>query len=367
MSGRRARPLVVAAAVLAALGALAYAWWPEAPVPAPSRPASAYAAIDKIDVHVHVPMERAAEARRVFARHGVRLALNANGGDTAPGLLPYCHVDFARTEAPDFASYARDALTRCRERGGVGLKIGKALGLGYRTSDGRLLAVDDPRLDVVFEVAGELSLPVLIHTGDPQAFFRPPTRDNERYDELSAHPSWSFWGPEWPSWEDLFAAYEARVARHPGTRFVGAHFGNAPEEPERVGAMLARYDNLYVETGARIPELGRHDAARMRALFVRWRRRILFGTDVQMGREGSWVLGSAGAQPDPPARIPVFYETHWRYFETTDRRFAHPTPIQGDWRIDGLGLPREVLVDLYHDNAARVFGLDDREAAPGVE
>lgn len=261
-------------------------------------------------------------------------------------------------EEPDFAERVRDGLRACRERGGVGLKIFKSLGLGTRLSDGSLLRVDDPRLDVVFDAAGELELPVLIHTGDPQAFFRPATRDNERYEELSAHPSWSFYGSEWPSWEEIFAQYEARVARHPDTTFLGAHFGNAPEEPARVAAMLERYPNLYVETGARVPEIGRHDPARMRELFVRWRERILFGTDIQMGRSGSWILGSAGDDPDPPARIPIFYEAHWRYFETSDRRFAHPTPIQGEWTIDGLELPREVLEDLYHRNAERIFGLD---------
>lgn len=363
----RARRAAIGAAVVLGLGALAFALWPREPAPRPSRPASAYAAIDKIDVHVHVPASRAAEARAVFARHGVVLALNASGGEVQDGLLPYCHVDFARVEAPGFAEYARDTLERCRARGGIGLKVFKGLGLGIRTADGARLRADDPRLDVVFEAAGELGLPVLIHTGDPQAFFRPADDENERRAELAAHPSWSFHGGDWPSWEEIFAEYEARVARHPRTTFVGAHFGNAPEEPARVGAMLARYENLYVETGARVPEIGRHDPARMRALFVRFRRRILFGTDVQMGREGSWILGSAGAEPDPPARIPVFYEAHWRYFETADRDFPHPTPIQGDWTIDGIDLPRDVLEDLYRENAIRVFSLGDRVPSSSVE
>ena len=84
----------------------------------------------------------------------------------------------------------------------------------------------------------------------------------------------------------------------------------------------------------RAPRAGRHGATGRGALSVRFRERILFGTDVQMGRSGSWVLGSAGEDPDPPERIPVFYEAHWRYFETADRSFRHPTPIQGDWTID---------------------------------
>ena len=354
---KRTISVIAGVAGLLALGLIIRAAWPSEPPPRPHHPTEAYADIPKIDVHVHVPESRVGEAISVFARHGVRLALNANGGERHEGLLPYCHVSWSRVEEPGFAEQASAGLRACAQRGAIGLKIFKSLGLGVRLGDGRLLRVDDPRLDPVFETAGELDLPVLIHTGDPQAFFRPATRDNERYDELEAHPSWSFHGETWPSWEEVFDQYEARVARHPNTTFLGAHFGNAPEEPERVAAMLSRYDNLYVETGARIPEIGRHDATRMRALFVRFHDRILFGTDVQMGRGGSWVLGSAGDEPDPPERIPVFYEAHWRYFETADRGFAHPTPIQGDWTIDGIDLPREVLEDVYHRNAERLFGL----------
>ncbi len=352
-----------------------------APEPTAAR-APRFAAIPRIDVHVHVPPEHARAAVRLFREHGgVYIALNASGGEpdgelqesiaaakpTHGALHQYCSIDFSLVERPDFAGYARAALDTCQKAGAVGLKIYKALGLGIRVASGALLAIDDPRLDAAFERAGELGLPVLIHSGDPQAFFRPPTRDNERYAELSAHPGWSFYGPRsdghgvWPSWHEIFDQYERRVARHPHTRFLGAHFGNAPEEPETVARMLDTYPNLFVETGARIPEIGRHPAARMRELFIRHRERILFGTDFQIRRDGSLALGSAGKRPDPVERIPFFYQAHFRYFETADRGFAHPTPIQGDWTIDGVQLPQPVLEDLYFRNAMRLFHLP----APG--
>jgi predicted TIM-barrel fold metal-dependent hydrolase len=375
----RAKRAVVAILVAAGVGALALALFfamdDEDTGPDPAVRAR-YADIPKIDVHVHVPPSRAREAREVFLAHGIVLALNASGGqpgealdeslrashENGDALPPYCNLSWMRV-LREGEAYAREALTRCKRDGAIGLKIFKSLGLGIGLSDGTLLRVDDERLDPVFDIAGELHLPVLIHTGDPQAFFRPPSEDNERFAELSAHPSWSFYGERpdgagaWPSWEEVFEQYERRVARHPHTTFVGAHFGNAPEEPERVSRMLDRYPNLVVETGARIPEIGRQPPERLRAMFLRHRTRILFGTDAQVGSEGAWILGSAGSRPDPPSRIPAFYEAHWRFFETADRAFAHPSPIQGDWTIDGIHLPREALEDLYHRNAERVFGL----------
>lgn len=390
--GARWATLAISAAAIVAGGVLS--WWalgagapggggaatPGDDAAEPETAPHVYADIPRIDVHVHVPPSRVDEALAIFREHGVYLALNASGGHPGGGgletsreiaertegaLRPYCNLDFRAVEgrAEPFDEYARRSLDACRAQGAVGLKIFKSLGLGITLADGSLLAIDDPRLDVVFEYAGELGLPVLIHSGDPQAFFEPDGPGNERHAELSAHPSWSFHGPrpdgqgDWPSWREVFDQFERRVARHPHTTFVGAHFGNAPEEPETVSRMLDAYPNLVVETGARIPEIGRHPAARMRELFIRHSDRILFGTDFQTGSEGTYVLGSAGARPDPASRIPFFYGAHWRYFETDDRGFEHPTPIQGDWRIDGISLPREVLEQLYWRNAARVFGL----------
>ena len=366
-----AASLVVAAALIWSRSHSPIA--PDGTASDPARqPTPHFAEIPKIDVHVHVPPSLAPSATRLLRRHGVVVALNASGGHpgrrlersrTAGGeaLRPYCYIDWREIGGPDFAAYAREALSQCKAQGAVGLKIFKSLGLRLILPSGDLLAVDDARLDVAFEQAGELGLPVLIHSGDPRAFFEAPTPDNERYAELQAHPGWSFYGPredggEWPSWRDLLKQFENRVARHPQTTFIGAHFGNAPEDPHFVGQMLDRYPNYYVETGARIPEIGRHAADEMRAFFVRYQDRILFGTDFQ-ALAGGFVLGSSGADVDGLAEVPRFFESHWTYFETDDTDFAHPTPIQGEWTIDGIDLPNDVLHKIYHQNAERLFGI----------
>jgi predicted TIM-barrel fold metal-dependent hydrolase len=381
-SPRRKAPIYAAIGLLLAAGAaiaavLATGDGEARPDPA-AGPAAAPAASDipKIDVHVHFGLAMDEQMLEIMDAHGIRIALNASGGAPGSGLersaeiarrtdgrlRPYCNLSFGRVFAEGFDAYTRETLSQCKRLGAVGLKIFKSLGLGIASPTGALLAVDDPRLDVVFETASELGLPVLIHTGDPQAFFRPATEDNERYAELRAHPSWSFYGERpdgtgrWPSWEEVFGQYERRVARHPETQFVGAHFGNVPEDPRRIGRMLDRYPNLYVETGARVPEIGRHPPEVLRDLFERHPDRILFGTDIQV-TEGGLALGSAGEDPDPPSRIPEFFGAHFRYFETDARGIDHPTPIQGDWTIDGLGLSREALENLYFRNAARLFGL----------
>jgi predicted TIM-barrel fold metal-dependent hydrolase len=278
----------------------------------------------------------------------------------------FVNLDFREARrGGNYGARLAASLRRAKALGARGLKIPKGLGLGYRSQNGKLLTVDDKGLDPVFEAAGQLGMPIAIHTGDPKAFWQPPTPDNERYDELSVHPAWSFYGAP-VSWEDLYGQFERRVARHPKTTFIGVHFGNAPEDPDRVAQMLDRYPNLIIDTAARIPEIGRvdarHDPARMRAFFEKYQDRILFGTDLGVGqREEELMLGSTGGEPPGPADVLRFFDSTWRWFETGERKIPSPTPIQGRWTIDGVALPRAVLAKVYARNAMRVLGLTDAD------
>ena len=250
---------------------------------------------------------------------------------------------FGETEA----SRLRDGVAA----GARGLKVWKTLGLRARGPDGRLVAVDDIRLDPLWATAGELTIPVTIHIADPIAFFDPLDETNERWEELQTHPDWHFWPPRpadrpdapgFPSFDELIDGLEAVVARHPSTNFIGAHVGCAAEDLDRVDRMLATYPNWNVDIAARIAELGRQPR-RTRKLLERWPDRVLFGVD---------------SGPDP-----AFYAVHYRFLETTDESFPYDVddgeaPTQGRWAIHGLALGDEVLRQLYRDNARRLIAFD---------
>lgn len=334
------------------------------------RPSAAYR---KVDVHTHAAPDAVPHLLRVMDQWGIATAVNLSGGwpgegleasiaaaGRAPGrVLVFATPPLHRaSRGGDWAAALPAELERAQALGARGVKIFKGLGLTARGPDGALLAVDDARLDPLFEKAGALGLPVSIHTGDPQAFWQPVGDGNERSDELRVHPGWSNAGRPVPTWEELFAQYERLVARHPRTVFIGVHFGNAPEDPARVGAMLERYPNLVVDTAARVPELGRRRASELRALFLRHQDRILLGTDLGVGLgDDELMLGSTGASPPTPGDVERFFTSTWRFFETGARGFPHPTPIQGRWTIDGLDLPPEVLRKVYAGNAERVLRL----------
>ncbi len=178
----------------------------------------------------------------------------------------------------DFGRRMAVALADAKRRGAAGLKIFKTLGLRYRNPDGSLMAIDDPRWDPIWEACGKLQMPVLIHTADPVAFFQPVDRFNERWEELRRHPNWSYSGDKYPSHDQLLAARNRVIERHPQTIFIGAHLANYPENLAEVGQWLEKYPNLHVDITARIAELGRQPFT-ARKFFLEYQDRILFGTD----------------------------------------------------------------------------------------
>ena len=254
-----------------------------------------------------------------------------------PGrFVVFTQIDWSKIDDANFSQEMVEQVRDSVARGARGLKLLKDLGLGVRDRSGKLIAVDDPRLDPVWEECGRLGIPVFIHTSDPEAFFHPIDGRNERYEELTEHPDWSFYGPQFPSKESLLAARDRVFARHPHTTFVALHMANWPENLDYVSQLLERLPNVMVEFGAREAELGRQPR-RAREFFLKYQDRIMFGTDNGMDE--------------------AMYRNHFRWLETGDEYFDYwGYPGQGRWKIYGLALPDPVLEKIYHANAERLFG-----------
>jgi predicted TIM-barrel fold metal-dependent hydrolase len=328
-----------------------------------------------IDVHTHLfgfwrkaapdsPEARAelAQVAKYMDECNLQTLINLTGGnsETLPAIrramsefggkfLTAAEPTWSRASEPGYAKWQADELPKCKQEGAIAVKVLKTLGL-YLRENGKLVTIDDPRFDPMWEAAGALDLPVLIHTGDPGAFFMPIDGFNERYEELQNHPDWSFYDHDFPLRSELHEARNRVAARHRKTKFVYLHVGNDAEDLAAVSGWLDRYSNVHVEIAARLGELGRQPRT-SRKFFERYQDRIMFGTDA------SWDAGKELPQQDLK---PAMYRCYFRFLETEDEYFDYApsdVPPQGRWRIYGIGLPDSILKKVYHNNAARMFKL----------
>lgn len=248
-------------------------------------------------------------------------------------------VDFSKwnEHGDNFGEWAAKRFREQVARGAQGLKLWKTLGLTYRDHNDKLIAVDDERLDPIWETVAELNVPVLIHVADPVAFFDPISNINERYEELHAHPDWHFPSPPYPPFMKIMNDLASVIKRHPKTDFIGAHVGCYSENLAWVSQLLDECPNFYVDISARISELGRQPYT-SRRFFLDYADRILFGSDF-------------GPDLD-------LYRKYYRFLETDDEYFAYdtaPSPLQGRWNIYGVHLPDDVLEKVYSKNAERII------------
>jgi predicted TIM-barrel fold metal-dependent hydrolase len=329
-----------------------------------------------IDMHGHLDPSGAARLVRILTENGIDKVVNLSGGSYRHGpadweaakaladqfggrVINFASPDWSMFGVRGWAEREAGRLQEAVDRYGFrGLKITKALGLGAVDQDDRLVAPDDPRLQPLWAKAAELGVPVSIHVADPRAFWLPTTPQNERWDELKVHPYWSYADrPEVLPWPELLQQAERLYRANPRTTFVAVHFGNAAEDLDYVDGLLDRNPNVVIDIAARVGEFGRHPAGKVRQFFLKRQDRVLFGTDMGVGGD-FLMLGSNGAVEPGIEDVAPFFQAHFRYLESALRQIDHPSPIQGRWKVDAIGLPPQVLDKLYRGNALRLLDRD---------
>lgn len=245
----------------------------------------------------------------------------------------FLNIDFESIDEEDFAETQTALIDSAVQAGVMGLKVYKSLGLTDRDSKGQRIAINDPRLALVWEACGKNGIPVLIHSGEPSSFWDPKDKYNERWLELRQKPG-RFRDPATnPSFEEVLAEQHAIFEKHPNTLFINAHLGWMGNDLDSLGAHLDRYPNVYTEIGAVLAELGRQPQ-RARQFFIDYQDRILFGKDSYSVSE---------------------YYTYFRVLETDDEYFDYYRKRHAHWKMYGLALPDSILQKLYYKNALSLF------------
>ena len=245
----------------------------------------------------------------------------------------FVNLNWENIDSNTFLENNIKILRDAKKDGAIGLKVYKSLGLTDKDSSGNRIAVNDPRIDPIWEECGKLGFPVLIHSADPALFWKPKDKNNERWLELKQKPN-RYRNPDlFPSFESIIAEQHNVFEKHPKTTFINAHLGWMGNDLDRLSSHLDKYPNVVTEIGAVLAELGRQPK-RARKFFIDYQDKILFGKDAYNQQE---------------------YYIYFRVLETEDEYFDYYRKRHAFWKMYGLGLPDSILKKVYYKNALRIL------------
>ena len=327
-----------------------------------------YEKILKIDVHSHI-FEDVPALHALFDQINVRtINVCVPGGDghlevkhrialdlyrKRPDLYPFTATfDCRNFNEPDFAEKAIAWLEQQFKHGSVAVKIWKEFGMEVKNKEGKFVLPDDPRLDPIYAYLARRGKPLHAHLAEPIDAWRPLDPNSPHYSYYSTNPQWHLHGkPEYPSHEAIIAARDNIMQKHPTLVVVGAHLGSLEHDLERIAARLDKYPNFNIEVAARTRNLTRHPSEKVRALFLKYPTRILYGVDA------TWAPYMRNTPPTPQQReghvnrLILQYKADYDYYAGTGEMTYNNRKVQA------LNLPRNVLEKFYHENAERIYKL----------
>ncbi|RLD19776.1 MAG: amidohydrolase [Bacteroidetes bacterium] len=257
-------------------------------------------------------------------------------------LIVFTNINLNGIDDPDWTKKTVAQIKNDVKLGANGLKIYKSQGMNNNDSNGNRIQIDDPRIDPVWDVCGELGIPVLIHAADPKSFWEPMDENNERWLELKTHPRRKRDDTSPASWQTIIDEQHNIFRKHPTTTFINAHLGWFANDLTTLGKLMDEFPNMNAEIGAVIAELGRQPRF-AKAFLTKYQDRIMFGKD-------SWH--------------PEEYYTYFRVLETADEYFPYYKKYHAYWKMYGLDLSDEVLRKIYYKNALRVIPNIDKSLFP---
>ncbi len=328
---------------------------------------SDFATVPKADVHVHIRTERNAFVEQAKKDHFKLVNIVVDGAGTWESIEEQFRFAKYQQEAypeqfqvitsfsvedfhtPGWQEKTLNWLESCFEKGAIGIKVWKNIGMVLKDTNDVNVMLDDNRFDAVFAPLEEEGKIVVGHLGEPLNCWLPleemTTNNDRRY--FKEHPQYHMYlHPELPSYEDQMQARDKRLDKHPALKFVGAHMASIEWSVDTLAAWFDRYPGATVDLAARMGQVfyqTQQDREKVRDFFMKYQDRIMYATD--MGDSG-------GASPENlSANMHQTWLRDWKYFVTDE---VMESDLINE-TFQGIQLPREVVDKIYYGNAARVF------------
>lgn len=328
-----------------------------------------FVSFPKIDAHVHLETHDEAFTP-VLQQNNMRLITLVTVSNPQPEIeVEYQYAKTLHDHHPEQIAFATtfsmdgfgqpgwedrtlDWLKKSFDEGAVALKVWKDIGMTFRDTGGAFILIDDPRFDPIFDYVESRGLTLVNHNAEPKNCWLPLNEMTVRGDSsyFASHPEYHMYlHPEYPSYEELIAARDRMLDKHPGLKYVGCHLGSQEWDVDYLARSLDQFPNMSVDMAARIPHFKIQDREKVREFIIKYQDRLLYGTDIGIRGEGNpgWT--------EERARhiLEQTWINDWEYF-TTDRLFTQDDKVR-EYR--GLDLPVTVLEKIYLKNALRMYAL----------
>ncbi len=196
--------------------------------------------------------------------------------------------------------------------------------------------INHTRLESVYSKIEDYDMTILIHVADPDISYKKKYKNKKKYG----------------SKEDRINDFSDLLGNFPKITMISAHFGCLPENLTRLGELLDRHPQLFIDTASTrwmIRELGKN-ATKSKEWLENYQDRILFGSDL-----GNFEF-NLKFFISKQRRKYYWGSRYWsqRLFWET----AHQAPLpfkdkdNSEWtQIKGLNLTRSTLEKIYYKNA----------------
>jgi hypothetical protein len=212
------------------------------------------------------------------------------------------------------------------------------------------------------ELAQQLGMAIMVHVGDPDTWFRTKYANEAVFGRKIDH----------------YRGLRVMLDRFKGP-WIAAHMGGWPEDLGFLSSMLTAHPNLYLDTSATkwmVRELSGHPREAVVEFFMRWRGRILFGSDIVTTDEHLAPAGTGKSHPKgdqadgPESAFDLYASRYWALRALLETDYEGESPIadpdlamaesekydeMSAPMLRGLRLDGDVLYDLYRGTAEHLM------------
>ena len=326
------------------------------------------------DVHTHINGPLAApiykEAADLF---GVTQVYSMTHLEHVPAVRELfgnaiCFIAVPHWGAADrLKAFTTDWLDRIERYAQVGCRICKfwaaprSRDIGRDLGEPDLFTLDGPWRRRGMDVARECGMMFMTHIADPDTWFAAKYADASRYGTKL----------------DQYRPFERLLDEYGDVPWIAAHLGGYPEDLDFLDALLARHDNLCLDTSATkwmIREISRQPRERLVEFLTRWRGRIMFGSDIVTTDEHlkptATAMGMGHLAGTEDEAFDLYASRYYAQRLLWETEVQGPSPIADPdlamvepERFDanasptllGKHLAPELLSSLYHDAAANLL------------